>query len=72
MFDPVQGTEILRIVRIHADSLADVLQGRYLVAQTVVGQGTEIVPPGIPLSRIAQGIQGFPEPSEPLPESSFW
>ena len=36
------------------------LQSRHLIAQTVIGQGRQVVPPGIPLSRIFQCVQRLP------------
>ena len=49
VFDLVQCPEIFLVVRLHAHSLAYMLQCRDLIAQAVIGQRTEIVPPGIAL-----------------------
>ena len=38
MFNLIQRPQIFLIVRLHADRLADVLQSRHLIAQTVIGQ----------------------------------
>ena len=38
ILDLVQRPQVFLIVRIHADCLADMLQGRHLIAQTVIGK----------------------------------
>ena len=40
------------------------LQGRHLVAQAVVGQGAEVIPPGVALGAAAQGVQRLLVPAE--------
>ena len=64
MLHPVQGIQILRVLGLHAHRPADVLQSRHLVAQGIVGNGAEIVPPAIPLGTVVQGIQGLLIPAE--------
>ena len=49
VLDLVKGIEIRIIVRLHAHRLADVLQRRDLIADSIIGKGTEIIPPGISL-----------------------
>ena len=46
VFHLPEGLEILHVVRLHAHRPADVLHGGDLVAQAVVGQGAEVIPPG--------------------------
>ena len=65
VFDLIQRMEVFRIVRLHAHRAADVLQRRYLIAQTVVGQGAEVVPPGIALLGILQCVQRLLIAAEP-------
>ena len=64
VFHSVQGLQILVIVRIHGNRPTDMLQSHDPIAQTVVRQGAQIVPPGIPLLGILQRIQCFPIPAE--------
>ena len=72
MFDHAQHPQILLIVRFHADSPTDVFQSRHLVAETIVGQGAEVIPAGISLAAVAEGIQRLPVPSElDIPERSL-
>ena len=49
VLDGLQGLPICPVVRLHGYSTTDVLQGRHLVAQAVIGKGRQIVPPGVPL-----------------------
>ena len=64
MLHPIQGVQILRVLRLHAHRPADVLQSRHLVAQGIVGNGAEVVPPSIPLGAVVQGIQRLLIPAE--------
>ena len=64
MLDAVQCVQVFIVVRLHGNRLADMLQGRDLIAQTVVGQGGIVVPPGAPVGHIVQHIQGLLEFAE--------
>ena len=57
VLDLVQRRQIFRIIRLHADSTSDMLQRGDLVAQAVIGQSAEIIPPGIALVGVLQGVQ---------------
>jgi hypothetical protein len=59
MLDAVQGSQVFRIVRFHGNSAADMLQSGDLVADAVVGQSAEIIPPGVALGAVLQSGQGF-------------
>ena len=58
VFDGIEGIEVFGIVRLHAHRPPDMLQCRYLIAQTVIGQGAEVIPPGVALG----GITSAPWP----------
>ena len=57
VFHPVQCVHIFHVIRLHADGLADMLHGGDLIAQTVIGQSAEIVPPCSALGAVVQGVQ---------------
>ena len=60
----IEHLHVFHVVRFHAHRFADMLQGSDLVAQAVVGNGAEVIPPGVALRAAAQGIQRLPEPAE--------
>ena len=64
VFNGLQSLEIFHIVRLHADSLSDMLQSRDLIAQAIIGQSAEVIPPGASLLDLLQHIQCFPVASE--------
>ena len=49
VFQDLQRPQILLIIRLHGHRPTHMLQSGDLVAQTVVGQGAEVVPPGVPV-----------------------
>ena len=59
MLDLAENLLIFQIVRLHAHCPADMFQSGDLIAQTVVCQGAEVVPPGIAVGGAVQGIEGF-------------
>ena len=63
-FDFIQSPQIFRIVRLHGYGPANMLQRRHLIAETIVGQRAEVVPPCIPLGRITQSIERLLLPSK--------
>ena len=64
LLDLIQRSQVFAVARIHRHRFANMLQSRHLIAQTVIGQSAEIMPPGIPLGRIPKGIEGFPVSAE--------
>ncbi len=59
MLDLIQRVQIFLIVRLHGHCPADMLQRRNLITQRIIGQGAEIIPAGVALGAVLQGIQRF-------------
>jgi len=59
VFDVAEGSQIHGVIRLHGNRTADMLQRRNLIAKSVMCQRTEVVPAGIPVGGIAEGIEGF-------------
>ena len=57
VFDFLQRAQIFGVVRLHGHGPANMLQRRHLIAQSIVRQRTEVVPPCIPLGGITQSIE---------------
>ena len=57
----LQSLPIGGIAGIHGDGLTDVLQGSNLIIKSVICQGTEVIPVGIPVGAGIEDVQSFLE-----------
>lgn len=60
VFDLLQRLQISLVVRLHGYGPFDMFQRCDLVTQSVIGDGAQIVPPGVPLGAVLQHIQRLP------------